>query len=461
MQVDPFTIQVEESVLEDLKLRLQRTRLSNNAAFSSPLDYGQDFQFQQSLLEHWLTKYDWRAHERELNRFAHFKAQVTPKLRLHFIHERSRVPGAVPLLMLHGWPGSVWEFHECIRPLVAPEPGRALRLKQAFHVVAPSLPGFGWSQASEVQGMGAAEVARVLHRLMTGLGYGKYAVQGGDWGALVAKQIALQFPHHCVAVHLTMPLVAPPPLSLQSMTARKAALLATMLVHASPLGRMVLSPQDQQRLLQTKHYLAKGNAYFTLQTSKPNTPGFALSDSPSGLLAWISEKLQLWTDGKGNVLNALSKDEIITNVMIYWVTNTIASSMRLYKEIALDGPEVFSDYCHVPTGWASFPKEIVSFPKSWVERTHNLVHHTEFTDGGHFPAWEQPALFVQDLRQFFHRAMPWDAALELAAQREQRALAPQSPPTKQELAAKLLVFAPVLPVPAVAALASYLLLSKL
>jgi pimeloyl-ACP methyl ester carboxylesterase len=174
IEVEPFTIKVEDSVLEDLEARLKNTRFDNNTEFDTKgRDYGQELPLQHSLVEHWRDSYDWRAHEAKLNQFHHFRATIRDNQKLHFIHERSRVPGAIPLLLIHGWPGSVYEFHKVIPSLTAPEPGRALRLKHAFHVIAPSIPGFGWSDPANSPGMGTAEAARVFHELMVGLGYEK------------------------------------------------------------------------------------------------------------------------------------------------------------------------------------------------------------------------------------------------------------------------------------------------
>jgi pimeloyl-ACP methyl ester carboxylesterase len=457
----PFTIQVDDAVLDDLRERLSKTRWSPTFNCRGK-DYGQEQSLQESLLSYWLTGYDWRKHEKELNSFRNFKMNVQG-LDLHFIHERSRIPGAVPIILVHGWPGSVWEFHNAIPLLVNPT-GRALRLKQAFHVIVPSLPGFGWSEASKEPGMNYQKIASMLNELMIKLGYDKYVAQGGDWGAFITKYMAFTFPNNCVALHQNMPLAGPPafPKDFRGFLA-----LTQATVDMSPLGMLYLSEREKQGLEQLKEYNRSGNSYLMLQASKPHTLGYGLSDTPAGLLSWLAEKYQSWTDGRGNVLNALSKDDILTNVMIYWATNCISSSCRIYYESLKIGKRKQDEvtlasigYIEVPTGFASFPKEIVNVPRRWLALNYNMCHYTEFPEGGHFAAWEQPTLFVQDLRTFAFRSMPFEKACKLAEERELRKQT-KKPPTNSDLATNLLMFAPALPVPAVAAIATYLLASKL
>jgi len=448
-------------VLQDLKERLRKTRWSPNFN-TRGMQYGQERSLQESLLSHWVNAYDWRKYEFEINSFSNFKLKVHG-LDVHFIHERSRVPGAIPILLIHGWPGSVWEFHKAIPMLVNPA-DRALRLKQAFHVVAPSLPGYGWSEASQEPGMGTQEIAEMFNELMRRLGYDKYYAQGGDWGAFITRQLALAYPSNCIALHTNMPIAFPS----KPKDVRGSVALLLAMVDTSPLGKFSLSQSEREGLDRSKEYMDSGDAYMRLQSSKPHTLGFALADSPSGLLAWISEKLQLWTDGRGNVLNALSKDEILTNIMIYWVTNCYTSSARLYYESNPSGKQrpdkvklERSGYVEVPTGVAAFPKEIMRLPRRWISMHYNLVHYTEFSEGGHFAAWEQPELFVQDLRIFAFRSMPFEKACQLAEEREMRAKTSLVTSTNQNLATKLLLLAPALPVPFVAGIAVYLLSSKL
>jgi len=378
-------------------------------------------------------------------------------LNLHFIHERSRVPGAVPILLIHGWPGSIWEFHKLIPQLVQPT-GRALRLKQAFHVVAPSLPGYGWSEECTTPGMNVTRMARMFNELMLKLGYEKYFVQGGDWGAVIAKSIAINFSDHCVALHLNMVV---PRLPLDA-SFRSLAIASNMLLDFSPLGSLVMSERDKHSLDRFLDYTRHGSGYMAIQGSKPMSLGVGLADSPVGLLAWILEKLEAWSDGAGNVLNVLDKDEILTNVMIYYVTNSIASSMRLYYESAQNDKQgsrqLVSTYVEIPTAVASFPNEIIIFPRRWIALSYNLLHYNVFPEGGHFAAWEQPDLVAQDLRSFFFKTMPFEEACKLA---QQRKLKRNMQPPVESLAASALLLAPALPMPFVIGMAAYLLSSKL
>ena len=452
----PFKVEVPDAVLSELRRKLESARLPGafDAQSKDPIRYGVNVPLVSMLREYWLNGYDWRKHEAELNTFRQFKLSVEG-LDVHFIHERSKVPGAVPLLLLHGWPGSVWEFHKLIPQLVQPT-GRPLRLKQAFHVVAPSLPGYGWSEEARTPGMDPARIARMLDKLMLDLGYDRYVAQGGDWGAVIAKTLAITVPEHCVALHVNLVVNRLP----VDVSLRSAALAANMLVDLSPLGALTLSERDRNALHRLKEYQTGGSGYFRIQATKPMTLAFGLADSPVGLLAWILEKMQAWTDGAGNVLNVLSKDEILTNVMIYYVTNTIASSMRLYYEMAKSPArsQLVSSYVEVPTAVASFPKEILMVPRRWIALGFNLVRFTEFPEGGHFAAWEQPDMLAQDLRGFFFKTITFEHACKLAQQRRARRDDHVSTDT---LVGSVLLLAPALPLPVVVGVAAYVLGAKL
>lgn len=449
-----FTIQVEDEVLDDLKERLQRTRVSASAGFDARGQVlGQEQVLQDSLIEYWRNDYDWRKHEAELNSLSHFLVKVQG-LDIHYVHERSHVQGAVPLLLIHGWPGSVWEFHKVIPQLTRPT-NRALRMKQAFHVIAPSIPGYGWSEALKEPGMNVVKVASIFNELMRKLGYQQYMVQGGDWGSIIGQQLAYDYPSHAVMFHSNMPI-----LSIQNSFRLFMTALQALVDFIPGVNRLTLKESEREGIRKMMHIFKTGAGFLHLQATQPHTPGFALSDSPAGLLAWIGEKMDAWTDGAGNVLNALSKDDILTNVMIYWTTNTIASSMRLYYEYVRSvrlSPEKQPGYVQVPTGLALFPGEILQVPKKWISWHYNVVHVTEFTEGGHFAAWEQPELFVQDLRMFAFHSITFDKACQLAVEREKR----ESLKKPSDLKTNLLLFAPVLPTPAVASLAAYMLYSKL
>jgi pimeloyl-ACP methyl ester carboxylesterase len=335
-------------------------------------------------------------------------------LNVHFIHEKSDSPKAIPMIMIHGWPGSVWEFHKIIPQLTK----SSSEEEQTFHMVCPSIPGYGFSDPPKEPGMNIAKVADMFHELMIQLGYNQYIAQGGDWGALISKQMAMRYPRNCVLLHQ---IVAVPP------TKMSFGLKVRIALSASPKWRsLMFSKKAQEGFTRSMEYSISGTGYLLLQASKPHTLGYALSDSPAGLLAWICEKCSLWADCRedGGLFNVLSKDEILTNVMIYWVTNTITSSMRLYYETFPIGKQ-FKDkvatlqetYVEVPTAVTYFPKEIVALPLAWLRYGYNIVHFSEFTKGGHFAAWEQPEVLAKDLRSFVLR-VPFERACKLANKRK-------------------------------------------
>ena len=297
----------------------------------------------------------------------------------HFI---SLNPNAIPLILVHGWPGSVFEFHHII-PL----------LSNQFHIVVPSLPGYGWSDKTKEPGMHCEKVAFLLNELMIKLGYNYYIAQGGDWGAIITREMAYHHSDHVIALHQNMPLYMP--------SRRKFNFMDIFYI----LYLTNLSDLEKQQLERLIWYATSGSGYMLSQASKPHTIAHGLMDSPAGLLSWISEKIYLWSDRR----EALSKDDVITNVMIYWVTGTIASSMRLYyeslplgkEEAPMYGWESQIDEIHVPSGFAFSPKEIICFPLRWLSLIHtNVVHATEMQYGGHFAAWEQPKLLAEDLNKF-------------------------------------------------------------
>jgi pimeloyl-ACP methyl ester carboxylesterase len=328
------------------------------------------------LVEYWRGEYDWRAEEARLNRLPQFRTRIDGQ-SIHFIHARSARADALPLLLMHGWPGSIVEFLEVIPRLVDPE-SHGGQAADAFHVVAPSLPGYGFSEAPRAPGWDVERIARAFIELMQRLGYGRYGAQGGDWGAQVATRIGALDPEHCAALHLNMPLAGRP---------------------AEPIP---LTDEEKAELAAMARFQAEESAYAQQQGTKPQTLGVALNDSPAGLLAWIVEKFRTWSDCGGQPENAFTREQLITNVMLYWVTQTAASSMRLYWEFKHGGawgkaPEPVA----VPTGVARYPKEVLRFPRSWVERHYNVKHWAVLPRGGHFAAMEQPALFTEDVRNFF------------------------------------------------------------
>ena len=331
------------------------------------------------LVGYWRDTYDWRARRTALNRFDHFRTTIDGQA-IHFIHARSADPDALPLLLTHGWPGSIVEFLDVIPRLTDPEAygGRA---GDAFHVVAPSLPGYGFSEPPRSRGWDPQRIAEAFVELMGRLGYPSYGAQGGDWGAQVTTRIGSLDPEHCAAIHLNMALGTPPRTS-------------------EPL-----TDEEQADLAMMKEFGDEESGYANEQGTKPQTIGVALNDSPAGLLAWIVEKFRTWSDCDGNPENCFTREQLLTNVMLYWVSQTSASSARLYWETKhQDRATRTAPFVDVPTGVARYPKEVLRWPRPWIERQYNVVHWAVMDRGGHFPAMEQPELFVEDLREFFRRA---------------------------------------------------------
>ena len=376
--MDPFTVHVDDRVLEDLQARLAQTRFPDQLE-GAGWDYGTELVYLEELCEYWQKEFDWRAQEEALNRFDHYRCEVDG-IGLHFIHQRSPVDNALPLVITHGWPGSVFEFTKIIGPLTDPE-AHGGRAQDAFHVVCPSMPGYGFSDAPKHPGFDISCVAEVNAKLMARLGYGRYGAQGGDWGAPASAWLGIKDLEHVCGIHLNMALGRRP----------KDA------ENAPPL-----SEEDSRRLEAARHFTRTETGYQRIQGTKPQTLGYALTDSPAGLAAWIIEKFRTWSDCNGEVESRFTKDELLTNIMIYWINGNITSSMRLYYESMKDrhfGPP--NDYVQTPTGCAVFPKELARLPRSWAEDSMNIVHWTEMPRGGHFAAMEEPELLVEDIRLFF------------------------------------------------------------
>lgn len=371
-----FTIRVEDSALEDLKSRLQRTRLPGQIP-GSGWDYGSDTAYVAELLKYWRTEYDWRKHEKLLNELPHFKAAIDD-IDMHFVHVRSSASNAMPLVITHGWPGSFYEFMEVIGPLTDPV-AHGGNAEDAFHLVLPSMPGYGFSGPSLERGMSVDQVAAVVAKLMARLGYERYAAQGGDWGSGVASWLARDQPNRLVGIHLNMVGGGPP--------------------------RGMENPEEGvpewelQRYKERAEWWQGENAYGNIQGSKPLTLAYALNDSPAGLAAWIVEKFRTWSDCGGDIESRFTKDQLLTNIMLYWLTESMPSAVRLYYESRRSGRG--NPRTEVPTGIAVFPGEIFFSPRKWVETRYNVKQWTEMPRGGHFAAMEEPELFVEDVRKFF------------------------------------------------------------
>ncbi|MBW2231070.1 MAG: epoxide hydrolase [Deltaproteobacteria bacterium] len=371
--IQPFRIQATDDELDDLKRRLRATRWPDE----EPVDdwsQGIPLAYLQEVCSYWSEKYDWRARETRLNEFPQFKTPIDG-LGIHFVHARSKEPDALPLIITHGWPGSIVEFQKVIAPLVDPV-AHGGDASDAFHVICPSLPGYGFSERPTQTGYGVEKIADTWAALMAKLGYGRYVAQGGDWGAMVTNQIALRDTDQCVGIHLNMPIVAPDPETMADLT-----------------------PAEQSALAGMQHYQDHDSGYSKQQSTRPQTVGYGLVDSPAGQAGWIIEKFWSWMDCDGHPENVLTRDELLDNVMLYWLPATAASSARLYWQ-SFNSPSF--DPVEVKTGCSIFPKEIFRTSRRWAEKKFkNLVHWNELEKGGHFAAFEQPEIFVDEIRTCF------------------------------------------------------------
>jgi len=378
MELTPFRIAVADADLEDLRSRLRRTRWPERETVGDgrTLDWSQGIPlaYVQDLCRYWADGYDWRATEARLNALPQFRATVGG-LGIQLVHARSPEPDALPLVLTHGWPGSVIEFLKVIEPLRDPR-AHGGDPADAFHVVCPSLPGYGWSDKPTTTGWDVPKIADAWDELMTGLGYGRYAAQGGDWGSMVTMTIAMRHPERLAGIHVNMPIVAPDRSTMDDLTEAERATLARM--------------EEHRRW---------GTGYSKQQSTRPQTLGYGLADSPAGQCAWIVEKFWAWADCGGDPLNVLTRDELLDNVMCYWLPNAGASSARLYWQSFTSVPR---DVIGVPAGCSIFPGEIFGPSRRWMERRFtDLRYWNELERGGHFAAFEQPALFVDELRRCF------------------------------------------------------------
>jgi pimeloyl-ACP methyl ester carboxylesterase len=373
--VTRFRIDIPQADLDDLDERLARTRWPDELpgagwSLGVPRDYLRD------LVAYWRDGYDWRRHEAELNAVPQFTTVIDGQ-PVHFLHARSDEPHAKALLLTHGWPGSVVEFLDLVGPLTDPAAHGGDRA-DAFHVVVPSLPGFGFSGPTVEKGWDVARIARAFATLMERLGYGRFGAQGGDWGSTVSRQLALEVPDRLVGIHLNMLITLP---------------------SGDPDELAALTPDDHARLAGLARYDRELAGYMKLQSTRPQTLAYALTDSPVGQLAWIVERFKDWTDSADAPEDAVDRDRILTNVMLYWLTGTAGSSARIYHESA----DVWTSQTRieVPTAVAVFPKDLFVPVRRIAERTYDIIRWTEFDRGGHFAALEQPELLVADIRAFF------------------------------------------------------------
>jgi pimeloyl-ACP methyl ester carboxylesterase len=377
--IHPITIAVPDAVLDDLQTRLVGTRLPDQIP-DTEWDYGTNRAYLEGLLAYWQGEFDWRAQERRINEFDHFVTSIDG-VDVHFIHQRSSNPDAIPLLLTHGWPGSFVEFLDLVGPLTDPA-AHGGNVADAFHVVVPSLPGFGFSGKPAERGYGPERMADILATLMERLGYDRYGLQGGDWGGIIGRSHAGNYPDQVIGFHTNFILGGPPP--------------------GGDPSEGVSEAESALRQERTQAF-AEGSAYQEIQGTKPQTLGYGLNDSPAGLAAWIVEKFHGWSDNDGNVESAISRDQILTNITLYWVTQTITSSARIYYESRHTPTTRPVRFVEVPTGAAIFPKEIYFTPRRWAEARYNIVRWTVMPRGGHFAAFEEPDLLVDDVRAFFRK----------------------------------------------------------
>ena len=376
--VAPFELRLDEGLLADLALRLAATRWPDEPPLA-PWSSGTSLEVMKSLVAYWRSGYDWRRHEQALNRLHQFTTRVAGS-RLHFIHEPGVGPAPLPLLLVHGWPGSIVEFMEII-PLLT-DPGRhGGDPADAFTVVAPSLPGYTLSFTPGQERFGVAEMAEALHELMTAtLGYQRFGAQGGDWGSFVSTLIAYRWPERMLGLHLNM--------------------LPVRLV-----GPARDAPSDEERAYAdaARRFVREEAGYQQIQGTKPQTLAFALNDSPAGLAAWIVEKFSAWTDCAGDLESAVSRDRVLTNIMLYWASGSIGSSFwPYYARLHAPAPIPEGAAIAVPLGYAEFPAEILHPPRSIAERTYTDIRRwSRMPRGGHFAALEQPESLAREIREFF------------------------------------------------------------
>ena len=376
LEPEPYQLAVPDGVLDDLRQRLARTRLPDEPPLA-PWSTGTSVAYLRQLLDYWREGFDWRAHEAKLNAFPQFTVPLAG-IDLHFIHEAGRGPQPVPLLLSHGWPGSVWEFNRLIPMLTDParfggDPA------DAFTVVAPSLPGYTLSFTPGQKRFGIEEIAEIFAALMTDvLGYRRFGAQGGDWGAFVTSRLGYQFAQRIIGIHLNMLAVRREPKMLTDPT-----------------------PDEKIFLQQLEHFLKEETGYQWIQGTRPTTLSFALTDSPAGLAAWIVEKFRAWTDNDGDPQSAVNRDDMLANITLYWVSGAIGSSFWPYYA-RMHGPWPVPEGLRVPTGYVEFPREILRPPRSVAERVYTDIRRwTVMPKGGHFAALEQPEALAREIRAFF------------------------------------------------------------
>jgi pimeloyl-ACP methyl ester carboxylesterase len=380
LPIEPFHAECAQSELDDLKRRLERPRLPDQIA-GSGWDYGTDRAVLEEWIGYWREEFDWRAVEARFNAFEQ-GISIAEGERVHFVHARSPEPNATPLLITHGWPGSVVEFLDVIEPLRDPV-AHGGRPEDAFHVVCPHIPGYGFSGPTRQPGFHVHRAADAIADLMQQLGYDRYVAQGGDWGAIITRHLAEAHADRLIGAHFNMLFAMPDDL-------------------AAPDTWDGVTPAELEAFGRSAGRMADGTGYSEIQGTKPQTLAYGLHDSPVALLAWQLEKFHVWSDAGLEV--AYSKDQVLANITLYWLTDTSNSSARLYCESKRAGnyaADPWSGTIEVPVGHCRYPGELLQTPRAWAERRYrNIVHWTEADRGGHFAAFENPDFFVEDLRAF-------------------------------------------------------------
>jgi epoxide hydrolase len=365
--------------LTDLRERLARTRFPDELD-DVGWDYGTPLAYVRELVAYWLNEYDWREEEARLNRLRQFRARLECGLDIHYLHIKGVGPKPYPLIMTHGWPGSVVEFEKII-PLLTDPGVHGGDPADAFDLVCPSMPGYGFSGHARTRGMDAERIAALWAELMRGLGYTRYGAQGGDWGSMVSTYLGANHAADVAGIHLNFVVAFP-------------------LNEANPMEGV--EEDEAPALMHMAQFMNLETGYQRIQGTKPQTLGYGLTDSPAGLAAWIVEKFRTWSDCNGNVESRFTKDELLTNIMLYWATASATSSFRLYYEMMQGGkfpPTGFR--VDVPTGCAIFPHEIIRPPRKWVDKLYNVQQWTKMPAGGHFAAMEEPQALADDIRKFF------------------------------------------------------------
>ncbi|MFC9706610.1 epoxide hydrolase family protein [Paenibacillus sp. NPDC056933] len=377
MTVKHFHIHVSDEILEDLQYRLHHIRWPDQLV-DSGWERGTDISYLKSLVSYWRDHYDWRAQESKLNQFTQFRCQLDG-IDVHFIHERGKGPNPLPIILTHGWPDSYLRYQKII-PLLTDPASYGGNPEDSFDVIVPSLPGFGFSSRPDQPGVNNSRVSRMWAELMTtALGYHKFAAAGGDIGSGVTRYLASNHPELLVGIHLT-----------------DIGIIRDLLSSQDEAGR---SEKEREYKRHASTWISQEGGYMSIQSTKPQTLAYGLSDSPVGLAAWIIEKFRAWSDCKGDLHQIFSMDELLTHIMIYWVTNTIGSSTRMYYENSHSLPPL--GRVEVPTGIAIFPADIVLPPKSWAMQNLNVTRWTSMPSGGHFTALEEPELLAEDIRAFY------------------------------------------------------------